>query len=716
MKVILNDALTKGLNNEQLIAVTSTEGPLLVLAGAGTGKTKVLTSRIAYILSNNLAGPDSILAVTFTNKAAREIIHRIHNIYNTHISWAGTFHSIAARILRENADYFGLTRTFSIIDDSEQLDLIRSLSKAHNIDVKQHPPKLILARISAWKDASISVDKISGIDLSSPLDHVAFKIYKQYQSELVASNVADFGDLLLYNNILFLSSKEHLKHYQDKFKYILIDEYQDTNIAQYLWIRMLASMHKNICCVGDDDQSIYSWRGAEVANILNFSKDFPEAKIIKLEQNYRSTKQILDVASNLIMNNNHRHQKSLWSENTTGERVKVIACESDRIEARLIASMISSAIQQNINPNDVAILVRATFQTRVFEDILIMLSIPYQIIGGVRFYERAEIKDVICYIRISINNNDNLALERIINTPKRSIGASTLKIIKEYSYLHNISLIDAIDQLLNAGAFKAKAKENLSLLVYNIRNWQRKFQTLPPYEATKSMLDESGYLAMWKQEGTEEALSRIENINELLRALGEFNSIESFLEHASLNFESSQQFKEQSISIMTLHAAKGLEFEMVFLPGWEEGLFPNQKSLYDEGPKGLEEERRIAYVGVTRAKRYLTISYAQSRRMYNEFISSKSSRFIGEILDSVDLYTTNNGYLNKIGNNSTFRPKTASPAPSSIPHTNPYSLGARVRHKIYGIGIIIKKDEDNLEIAFGREIKKIKQSFVELAN
>ncbi|AFE54292.1 DNA helicase II [Rickettsia typhi str. B9991CWPP] len=634
------------LNSEQKKAALHTEGPLLLLAGAGTGKTKVLTSRIANIIQQNLALPHNILAVTFTNKAAKEMSERVHNLINCYGVNIGTFHSMAAKILRDQIENLnlGLNNKFTIISHDDQLTLVKDIVKLKkDIDTKKYTPKLIHIIISRWKDQGLLPSKLSASDTNLPLQRVAKLIYEEYQKNLLISNVLDFGDLLLYNNELFIKNPEILKYYQEKYRYILIDEYQDTNIAQYLWARMLASLYRNICCVGDDDQSIYGWRGAEVGNILRFEKDFAGATIIKLEQNYRSTLPILAAASNVINNNKNRHSKTLWTDSASGEKIKIISCLSDKEEARYIACEIDKLVrEERYHAGNIAILVRAGFQTRSFEEAFINSAMPYKIIGGLRFYERMEIRDVLAYIRISLNQNDNLALERIINVPKRAIGAASLNKIRSYALERNISNFVAIKEILETGIFKAKSYESLKDLLTKIDNWYEKFITDTPINVVKTILDDSGYLSMLQEEKTEEAFGRIENINEMLRAIAEFNDIHDFIEHSSLVMENEvlETNYGGSVTIMTLHAAKGLEFDVVFLPGWEEGVFPSQRSLDEDGEKGLEEERRIAYVGITRAKKDLYITHAESRKIFYEIVHSCPSRFINEIPDEITIRTS----------------------------------------------------------------------------
>jgi DNA helicase-2/ATP-dependent DNA helicase PcrA len=708
------------LNPVQLEAVLHTSGSLLVLAGAGTGKTRVLTTRIAHIIQEQLAEPQNILAVTFTNKAAKEMSQRISDMINCYGLNIGTFHSIAARILRSHAANLeiGLDTNFSIIDQDEQIKLIKDIVLNFNIDAKTYSPKLLQIVISRWKDLGLLPFKLSESDIKLPIHKVARLVYNEYQKRLVDSNVVDFGDLLLYNNELLFKNPDLLKYYQDKYQYILIDEYQDTNTVQYIWARMLASNSKNICCVGDDDQSIYSWRGAEVGNILRFEKDFPNSKIVKLEQNYRSSSEILAAASSLIKNNKNRHGKTLWTDKIDGEKIKIISCWNDKEEARFVVTEIESLILAGkYKPNHVAILVRAGFQTRAFEEVLISNALPYRIIGGLRFYERMEIRDLLAYIRITLNNNDNMALERIINSPRRSIGNTTMKQLKDYANESGISVLEAIKQMLKLGLLKSKAAESLKKFTSQIDSWREKYRSESAFEVTRAILEESGYLDMLKQEKTDEARGRIENLNEMLRAIEEFNNIQDFIQHSSLVMENEvlESNFGGAINLMTLHAAKGLEFDVVFLPGWEEGIFPHQKSL-EEGEKGLEEERRIAYVGITRAKRDLYITFAESRRMFHEILNSLPSRFLAEIYQDVCLKISSSKRLNYISSKHNFSFQTSKKQTLKVEEYNnePMRPGSKVKHDKFGVGIIIRKNDDNLEVVFeGIGCKTIKQSYVQ---
>jgi DNA helicase-2/ATP-dependent DNA helicase PcrA len=703
------------LNAAQLEAVQYTEGPLLVLAGAGTGKTKVLTHRIAHIIEQGKAGPHNILAVTFTNKAAKEMQERISQITQSYGLNLGTFHSVAAKLLRQYANFFDLSPSFTIINADDQVKLVKSLMVERGIDTSTYAPKVILSIISRWKDMGLLSGKVTEQDASSRPYQIALDIYRSYQTRLVQSNAVDFGDLLLYNNELLLNNPDILEMYQQKFKYILIDEYQDTNVVQYSWARMLAKQHGNLCCVGDDDQSIYSWRGAEVGNILRFEKDFAGAKVIKLEQNYRSTTPILQAAASVIQNNKHRHGKTLWTERGKGDPVRIVSCWNDKEEARFVTSEIMRLMNDKTPANEIAILVRAGFQTRPFEEALIANAIPYKIIGGLKFYDRMEIRDLLSYIRVALNLQDDLALERIINVPKRAIGDTTVKSIKAYARENNLSMFGAIEKMLELGLVKNKLGEALGILVRQFHAWGQRYQKERPADVTKGILEDSGYMAMLKEEKTDESRGRLENLNEMLRAIADFENIAAFMEHTSLVMDHDGEPDARGyVSLMTLHASKGLEFDAVFLPGWEEGVFPHQKAITEEGAKGLEEERRIAYVGITRAKKWVCITHAESRRIFHEFVNSLPSRFIAEIPPGSSLRSSSKG------GSISYRPKSFTkrvvvPQPQKTGSEDSYRAGRRVNHASFGAGIIVRHSSDNLEIAFDKVgMKTIKKDFVQL--
>lgn len=726
---IISDYINS-LNNAQQQAVQLTEGPLLVLAGAGTGKTKVLTHRIVHIIEQNLAQPQNILAVTFTNKAAREMSERIANMIPCEGLNIGTFHSICTRMLRSHITLIepDLTAQFSIIDQDEQLKLVKNIAIENNIDVKTYTPKLLHIIISRWKDQALTVDKLGDHDLLIPAQRIAFFIYKEYQRQMIASNAMDFGDILLYCNNLLIKNPDILKHYQQRYKYILIDEYQDTNAVQYVWARMLASGHHNICCVGDDDQSIYSWRGAEVKNILRFEKDFPNANIIKLEQNYRSTSHILNAASSIISNNKSRHGKKLWTEASKGNPLQVISCWNDKEEARFVASEIEHLISsKEYSANQTAVLVRAGFQTRAFEEVFISNAIPYFIIGGLRFYDRKEIRDALAYIRICLNQSDSLALERIINVPKRSIGNVSLKKIKDYAAENEISIFQSIKQMLEEKLLKGKSADILEEFTQLIEEFHDSYKNARASETTKELLEKSGYIKSLKEEKNDESRTRLENINEMLRAIDEFDNISEFIEHSSLvmDNESIQDNYGGAVKIMTLHAAKGLEFDLVFLPGWEEGIFPHQKALDEDGDKGLEEERRIAYVGITRARKQLYITYAETRRVFGDFVNSLPSRFLAEIPKDIYTRRSSSGKLNYRGTNHNFSMQSAvikkystisdaNTQTSQFLENNAFRPGKKVVHNKFGSGIVVKIDGDSIEVAFEKiGLKIIKKDYLQ---
>lgn len=725
-----------GLNEFQREAVLYTEGPLLVLAGAGTGKTRVLTSRIAYIIESSKALPSEVLAVTFTNKAAHEMLQRVrsltHNIAGINM---GTFHSIAAKILRTHAEKLNLESNYTIIDSTDQLKLIKDIQKELEIDHSKYAPKLISYMISRWKDSNLLPNEIKSCDIKSQDHAIAKKIYDIYQNKLIKSNMVDFGDLLMYNNKLFFDNPDILSYYQEKFKYILIDEYQDTNPSQYLWARMIASKYKNICCVGDDDQSIYSWRGAEVRNILKFENDFPGAKIVKLERNYRSTNAILITASSLIKNNKNRHSKTLWTESDHGDPVSVISCYNDKEEARYIANMINNlSLSGSVSPSNIAILVRAGFQTRLFEEVFLNQSIGYKIIGGLKFYERQEIKDGLAYIRLVLNHNDDLAFERIINTPKRSIGQTTVNNIRKKAFEESLSMFFAAKKMVEEGEIRGKTSDQIRHFISKIEEWRGDYNFSENHSAiTKKMLEESSYIQMWKLEKSEDSRSRIDNLNELIRAVGDFESINQFMEHTSLAIDNDSLLEnEDKVNLMTVHAAKGLEFDVVFLPGMEEGVFPHQKSLNDSDESAIEEERRLAYVAITRARKKLIITYAESRRIFYEYVTSVPSRFVQEIPESI--VNKSNSFGSQFNSNSnksyshfnygqnknktenyasTFRSNENSKLFSSLDKTTKYRPGSRVQHKNFGQGIVIRKNNDTLEIAFDKAgLKTIKQDYI----
>lgn len=629
-----------GLNDAQRSAVETLEGPLLMLAGAGTGKTKALTARIAHLLSLAHAQTHQILAVTFTNKAAREMKFRVSTMLGIDAStlpWMGTFHALSAKILRRHSELVGLKSSFTIFDKDDQIRLLKQLIIAANIDEKRWPARMLAAIIDDWKNRALLPDKVP-LSEAAGFNHMGVRLYHEYQSRLRTLNAADFGDLLLHCVSIFQNNSDILEFYQQLFRYILVDEYQDTNVAQYLWLRLLAQKHKNICCVGDDDQSIYGWRGAEVGNILRFESDFPGAKVVRLEQNYRSTGNILAAASGLIAANEGRLGKTLWTAGDNGEKVRLIGHWDGEEEARWVGDEIE-ALQRGtrgLNPVSLdhqAILVRASSQMRAFEDRFLSIGLPYRVIGGPRFYERLEIRDAMAYFRLTINPSNDMAFDRIINTPKRGVGNKAQSMIRHEARQNDIPLLNATQQLLKNGAFSKKAENQLKIFVSNLDRWKQVTQLIDynHIALAEQILEESGYTDMWQNDESPDTAERLENLKELIKALEQFDNLQGFLEHVSLITDNENDDSHEKVSIMTLHAAKGLEFPVVFLPGWEDGLFPSQRSLDETGQKGLEEERRLAYVGMTRAKNLCSISFASNRRVYGRWQSQLPSRFIDEL-------------------------------------------------------------------------------------
>ena len=625
----------KELNKEQKEAVLNTEGPTLVVAGAGSGKTKVLTSRLAHIVKEKKAWPNQILCVTFTNKAAKEMRDRVlKNLGGklSALSWLGTFHAISVKFLRRHAEAIGLKSNFTILDTDEQKKLIKNICKSENIDAKKISPQFILSLIDKWKNKGLLPEDVDP-QKKNIFENQILKVYKVYQSKIRDLNSCDFGDLILYCVKLFEKNPDIKKIYSNNFKYILVDEYQDTNFIQNKWLNLIVNKNKNICCVGDDDQSIYSWRGAEIKNFLSFDKVYPDCKIFRLEQNYRSTKNILDTASFLISHNKDRLGKKLWTGGDKGEPVKLNCYKNGKEEARGVGTIIEGHIKNNDSINNIAILVRAIYQTREFEERFLKIGINYRIVGGIKFYERAEVKDAICYLRIINQKYDDLAFERILNTPKRGLGEATVKNLYEFSSINKVCLEDAARKLLEQNKFKPKIKITIKRLLDLINKWRLDLKKIKHYDLLKTILDESGYSAMLKNKKDLENENRLENLKELLRAMHDYDNLQGFLEHVALATSIDQQWEDERVNIMTMHAAKGLEFETVFLPGWEEGLFPHQKSLEEKGDVALEEERRLAYVGVTRAKKNAHISFATERSWHGDWIDSLPSRFVSELPD-----------------------------------------------------------------------------------
>lgn len=625
-----------GLNPEQREAVETTEGPVLVLAGAGTGKTRVLTTRLAHILATGRAKPWELLVVTFTNKAAREMRERIGHLIGPSsegLRWLGTFHSVAAQILRRHAELVGLKSSFTILDTDDQERLLKQLLEAANIDTKRFTPKSLAHMIDHWKNRGWTPDKLPpGEDFANGKGPA---LYAAYQARLATLNACDFGDLLLHNITILSKHADLAEEYRRRFRYILVDEYQDTNVAQYLWLRLLTSSTGNVCCVGDDDQSIYGWRGAEVDNILRFERDFPGAKVIRLERNYRSTKHILGAASALIAANQDRLGKTLWTEDDSGDKVRVRGVWDGEAEARLIADEIETARKQGMNYKDMAVLVRASFQMRAFEERFLMLAIPYVVIGGPRFFERAEIRDAHAYLRLIQSEDDDLAFERIVNTPKRGIGDTSVQKILHIARENGVSAMQAVRHLITTDELQARTRTPLANFVRDLDRWRDLMAMgTPHWQVTETLLDESGYTAMQKADRTS-GQTRLDNLKELTQSMQQFETLQAYLEHVSLVMDLERRDENAdgsgSVQIMTLHGAKGLEFPLVFLPGWEEGVFPSQRSIDEKGVKGLEEERRLAYVGVTRAKQDARISFAANRMVYGRWTSQLPSRFVDEL-------------------------------------------------------------------------------------
>ncbi|WP_271438533.1 UvrD-helicase domain-containing protein [Pontixanthobacter luteolus] len=744
------------LNPPQKDAVLTTEGPVLMLAGAGTGKTAALTARLAHLVAMRKAWPSEILCVTFTNKAAREMRERVGQHIGPSVEgmpWLGTFHSIAAKMLRRHAELVGLQSNYTIIDTDDQLRLIKQLIRDAELDEKRWPPRQLAGLLDQWKNRGLNPGDLDAVDNEAYANGRGQEFYRKYQDRLKALNACDFGDLLLHVLNIFRQHHDVLDLYRKRFKYILVDEYQDTNAVQYLWLRLLAQERKNICVVGDDDQSIYSWRGAEVANILRFDRDFPGAKVIKLEQNYRSTPQILAAASGLIDANSQRLGKTLWTEIPNGDKVRVIGVWDAPEEARRVGEEIERLEREGSPLDEIAILVRAQYQTREFEDRFIQIGLNYRIIGGFRFYERAEIRDALAYLRVIAQPADDLAFERIYNQPKRGLGAKTLEKMYQYARAANLPLAAASLQLADSDELPKRAGNTIAALMRDFLRWREMEPNVTPSELLRTVLDESGYSAMLEAERSTEAAGRIENLSELARAMEEYETLGDFLEHVSLVMDNDASPDEEKVTIMTMHAAKGLEFNNVFLPGWEEGVFPSQRSLDEGGLASLEEERRLAYVAITRARRRCTILHAANRRIYGQWTSSIPSRFIEELPDEhIDQETTMTGGASLWRANwseaddpfahvSNARSQTRGPgfqrALSSGYSKQPavvkeprrsaasfaakprqdIALGARVFHDKFGYGTVMSQEGNKLEINFEQAgTKRVIDSFVTLAD
>ncbi len=630
------DKLIENLNKEQKEAVLSTEGPNLIVAGAGSGKTRVLTTRLIYIIDQKKAFTNQILCVTFTNKAAKEMQNRVLKHLkgsSKAVPWLGTFHSISVKFLRRHAEALGYKSNFTILDTEDQKKLIRNIVKAENLDAKKFSPQLIMYHIDQWKNKGL-LPKDVKLKKQGSITKSILKVYEIYQNKVKDLNAFDFGDLILFCVKLFEENKDIRQIYHNNFKYILVDEFQDTNFIQNKWLNLLVNDNQNICCVGDDDQSIYSWRGAEIKNFLTFDQIYKSCKVFKLEQNYRSTKNILETASHLISNNTSRVGKKLWSSANHGELVKLNCYRTGKEEAQGVSDIIEKKIKKKYSLNEVSILVRAIYQTREFEERFLQVGIGYRVLGGIKFYERAEVKDAVSYLRIINQKYDDLALERVINSPKRGIGESTLNKIHTFAKNNKLCLEDSIIKILEKGEFKPKLKTSFNQLINMIQKWRRDSLNMKHYDLLKMVIDESGYSSMLKNKKDLENENRLENLKELLRAMQDYDNLQSFLEHVALATSIDQEWEGSKINLMTMHAAKGLEFDVVFLPGWEEGLFPHQKSLEEKGDFALEEERRLAYVGITRARKEAYLSFAMKRAYHGDWMDALPSRFINEIPDN----------------------------------------------------------------------------------
>ena len=753
----------KGLNPPQREAVLTTEGPVLMLAGAGTGKTAALTARLAHLLYTRKAWPSEILAVTFTNRAAREMRERVGRLVGEAVErmpWLGTFHAIGAKMLRRHAELVGLQSNFTILDTDDQLRLLKQLILAADLDEKRFPARALAGLIDEWKNKGLTPADVDAGESERYANGRGGELYEQYQARLRSVNACDFGDLLLHMLVILRRHRDVLELYQQRFKYIMVDEYQDTNSVQYLWLRLLAQARKNIACVGDDDQSIYSWRGAQVENILRFEHDFPGAAVIRLEQNYRSTPHILGAAGGVIANNSGRLGKQLWTELDAGEKVRVLGIWDGPEEARRVGDEIESARRNGTSLDDMAILVRASHQTREFEDRFIAIGMPYKIVGGFRFYERAEIRDALAYLRVVNQPADDLAFERIVNVPKRGLGDKAIAKIHQLARAEQLPLTVASARILDTDELTSQARKSLGRLIGDIARWRDMASQLPHAELARQLLDESGYTAMYQAEKSAEAAGRLENLTELVRAMEEYESLQAFLEHVSLVMDNEGGRNDPQVTIMTIHAAKGLEFDTVFLAGWEEGLFPSQRAIDEGGTKSLEEERRLAYVAITRARRRAFILHAANRRIYGQWTSSIPSRFVSELpAEHVEAETSMTGgeslwranwseradpfadvargtgrgpgwqraagTLNPVKPGGDWQSRTFSREPARVAESrapsvslgnkgrDDVSLGQRVFHQKFGYGTIAAIEGNKLEIDFeqaGR--KRVMDSFV----
>jgi DNA helicase-2/ATP-dependent DNA helicase PcrA len=735
-----------GLNEAQCRAVLALDGPVLVLAGAGTGKTRVLTTRLAHILATGRAFPAELLAVTFTNKAAREMRERLEAMVGRAAEgvWLGTFHAIAARILRRHAEAVGLKPSFTILDADDQVRLVKQLMSAANMDERRWPARVLLGVIQRWKDRGLGPDQVPALEAAEEGDGRAIALYRQYQERLATVNAVDFGDLLLHNLALFTGHPEILADYQRRFRYVLVDEYQDTNVAQYLWLRLLAQQRRNLCCVGDDDQSIYSWRGAEIGNILRFETDFPGALIVRLEQNYRSTPQILAAAGGVIAKNRGRLGKTLWTSSDEGEKVVVRGVWDAEQEARWVGDEIETLQRRGHALSQIAILVRAGFQTREFEERFISMALPYRVIGGPRFYERQEIRDALAYLRLVQQPADDLAFERIVNTPRRGIGTATLQQLHAAARARDVPLVEAARLLATGDRLGAAARNALAHFIAAFDRWRGLAETVSHTDLAQLVLDEAGYTAMWQADSAPDAPGRLENLKELIVAMAEFENLGGFLEHVSLVMDNAADQAGDMVNLMTLHSAKGLEFDTVFLPGWEEGLFPSQRSMDENGLKGLEEERRLAYVGLTRARHRAHVSFAANRRIHGQWQSALRSRFVDELPDEhVDVVTElglgvrggmTGGFPGSVPPSPGWGPNwsrasearpgaphllipSASPRRGQeVPKVGGFEIGHRVFHQKFGYGTVRRVEDNKLTIAFEHAgDKKVMDAFVERA-
>ena len=730
-----------GLNPAQQQAVQTLNGPLLVLSGAGTGKTRVLTARLAELVATNTAKPWNILAVTFTNKAAREMKIRVANMVGPMAEqvWLGTFHALAARMLRRHADLVGLRSDFTILDMDDQTRLIKQLLAAENLDAKRWPARLLGGVISRWKDRGLTPDKVSLVEAGDLANGRMREIYANYQARLLALNAVDFGDLLLHMLTILQNHPDVLAEYHGRITHVMVDEYQDTNVAQYLWLRLLTGGRNNLCCVGDDDQSIYGWRGAEVGNILKFESDFPGAATVRLEENYRSTGHILAAASTVIAHNETRLGKTLFTAADDGEKLRVNGYWDGADEARTIASQVERMMVDGANLSQFAVLVRAGFQTREFEERFIAIGLPYRVVGA-KFYDRAEIRDAIAYLRLIAQPADDLAFERIINLPKRGLGTASLQAIHIQARASQKPMLAAAFDLVETDELRTAAKTALTGFIHDIKRWRDAMGALHHTDLAKMVLDESGYTRMWQTDKSPEAEGRLENLTELVNAMQEFDSLQGFLEHISLVMDGDTKAENGEITLMTLHAAKGLEFDTIFLPGWEEGLFPSQRTLDENGALGLEEERRLAYVGITRARRNVYLSYASSRRIHGQWQSAIPSRFLQElpadsvieeavqgmtdgfggfgraapaVLDDASNYAGMSGYGPGWRRMAARQKQGSDPSFVAQDSGTGFALGDRVFHQKFGMGNVTNIDGDKLEIAFDRAgHKKVVSGFV----